>query len=148
MFGKNLIPAKTINFAQSLPSLSGPNQELQLDFNGPILDDKGSKVFLLVAIDRFSKFPPVFISKTTWAKKVTKFLASYIRIHRLPHSIRTDHGSGFNGNPVQEFRSSRGIKHILSPVGDHRGSGFAERSIQTIRRKLGATNLDPNFKKF
>ena len=148
MFGKNLIPAKTINTAQSLPSLSGPNQKLQLDFNGPILDDNGSKVFLLVAIDRFSKFPPVLISKTTGAKKVTKFLASYIRIHRLPHSIRTDHGSGFNKNLVQDFRSSRGIKHILSPVGDHRGSGLAERSIQTIRRKLGAAKLDPNFKKF
>ena len=45
LFGKNLKPAKTFNTGQSLPSLSGPNQELQLDFAGPILDDKGSKVF-------------------------------------------------------------------------------------------------------
>ena len=129
MFGKNLEPAKTFETAQSLPSLSGPNQQLKIVFAGPLLDDKGSKVFLLIAIDRFSKFPPLLISKTTGAKKVTKFLASYIRIHRLPHSIRTDHGSGFNNKLVQEFFSSRGIKHILSPVGNHRGSGLAERSI-------------------
>ena len=32
LFGKNLEPAKTFKTAQSLPSLSGPNQELQLDF--------------------------------------------------------------------------------------------------------------------
>ena len=45
LFGKNLKPAKTFNTSQSLPSLSGPNQELQLDFAGPILDDKGCKIF-------------------------------------------------------------------------------------------------------
>ena len=29
LFGKNLKPAKNFNTAQTLPSLSGPNQELQ-----------------------------------------------------------------------------------------------------------------------
>ena len=148
MFGMNLKTAKTFNTAKSLPSQSGPNQDLQLDFAGPILDDKGSKIFLLVAVDRFAKFHSVLNSKTTGAKKVTKYLAFYIRIHGIPHSIRTDHGSGFKNNLVQKFCSSRGIKHILSPVGDHRGSGSVERSIQTIKRKLGAAKLYPNFKNF
>ena len=44
--------------------------------------------------------------------------------------------------------SSRGIKHILSPVRDRRGNGFLERSIHTIKQKLGAAKLDPNFKNF
>ena len=148
LFGMNLKTAKTFNTAKSLPSQSGPNQDLQLDFAGPILDDKGSKIFLLVAVDRFAKFHSVLNSKTTGAKKVTKYFAFYIRIHGIPHSIRTDHGSGFKNNLVQEFCSSRGIKHILSPVGDHRGSGSVECSIQTIKRKLGAAKLDPNFKNF
>ena len=146
LFGENLKPASSFNTAKSLPVLSTPNQELQLDFAGPLLDEKGSKIFLLVAIDRFSKFPSVLIFKTTGAKKVTKYLDSYIRIHDLPHSIRTDHGSGFKNSLVQEFCSNRGIKHILSPVGDHRGSGLVERLIQTIKRKLGVAKLDPNFK--
>ena len=148
LFGKNLKPASTFNAEQPLLVLSGPNQELQLNFACPILDDKGSKIFLLVAIDRFSKFPSVFISKTTGAKKVTQFLDSYIRIHGLPHSNRTDHGSGFKNNLVQEFCSSRGIKHVLSPVGDHRGIGLVERTIQTIKSKLGVAKLDPDFKNF
>ena len=131
-----------------MPVFSGPNQELQLDFAGPILDDKGSKIFLLVAIDRFSKFLPVLISKTNGAKKVTKFLDSYIPIHGLPHSIGRGHGSGFKNNLVQEFFSIRGFKYVLSPVGDHRRSGFVERTIQTIKRKLVVAKLDPNVKKF
>ena len=45
-----------------------------------------------------------------------------------------------------KFCSNRGIKHILSSIGDHRGSGLVERSIQTIKRKLGKAKFDPNFK--
>ena len=148
MYGKNLKPAKTLHTAQTLPNLSGPNQELQLDFAGPILADKGSKIFLLVAVDSFSKIPSFLITKTTGAKKVSKFLAFYIRIHRISQSIRVDHGSGFKNDLVQQFCSSKGIKHTLSPVGDHRVSGLIERSIQTIKRKLGFAKLDPNFGKF
>ena len=74
--GKNLEPVKTFHTAQTLPNFSRPNQELQLDFAGPILDDKVAEIFLLVAIDRFSKFPSILFTKTTGAKKVTKFLES------------------------------------------------------------------------
>ena len=105
-------------------------------------------IFLLVALDRSFKFPSVIITKTTGAKKVTKFLESYIRIHGLPQSIRTDHGSGFKNDLVQQYCSNRGIKHNLSPVGDHRGAVLAERMIQTIKRKLGTAKLDPKFGNF
>ena len=46
LYGKNLKPVKTFHTAQPLPNLTGPNQKLQLDFAGPILDDKGPKIFL------------------------------------------------------------------------------------------------------
>ena len=35
---------------------------------------------------------------------------------------------------------------MLTAVGDHRSCGLVERSIQTIKRKLGTEKLDPNFK--
>ena len=148
LYGKNLKRVKTFHTAQPLPNLTGPNQELQLDFARPLLGENGAKIFLLVAIDRFWKFHSVLITKTTGAKKVTKFLESYIRIHGLPHSIRTDHGSEFENNLVKQFCSCRGIKHILSPVGNHRDSGLGERMIQTKKRNLGTAKLDPNFDNF
>ena len=86
------------------------------------------------------------LTKTTIAKKIVKFLQSYSRNHGIPESIRTDHGSGFNSDVVKEFCKSRGIKYILTAVGDHRSCGLVERSIQTIKRKLGTEKLDPNFK--
>ena len=119
---------------------------MQLVFAGPLKYDKKGKIYILVGINRFSKFPSVMLSKTTSAKKIVKFLRSYIRNHGIPESIRTDHGSAFNSEVVKEFCNSRGIKHILTAVGDHRSCGLVERSIQTIKRKLGAEKLDPYFK--
>ena len=89
LYGKNLKPVKTFHTAQSLHLLTGPNQELQLDFAGPIVDDRGEKIFLLVAIDRFSKFPSVLIIKTTGAKRLRNFLnlisefMAYLILHQI-----------------------------------------------------------------
>ena len=66
--------------------------------------------------------------------------------HGIPETIRTDHGSGFKPDVVTEFRKSRDIKHVLTAVGDHRSCGLVERSIETIKRKLGTERLDPSFK--
>ena len=38
---------------------SKPLQEVQLDYAGTLEDHKGKKIYLLVAIDRYSKFPSV-----------------------------------------------------------------------------------------
>ena len=145
LYGKKLKTAKIFHTAQALPTLSGPNQELQLDFAGPILDNKDTKVFVLVAVDHFSKFPSVLITKATGAKKFLKCLKSFIRIHGIPRSIRTYHGSELESDLARNFCATRFNKRILSPVGDHRSSAFVEPSIQTIKQKLGTAKLDPNF---
>ena len=51
LFGKNIKTSTTYNSAKPLPPLSAPNQELQLDFAGPLIHDKKGKIYILVAID-------------------------------------------------------------------------------------------------
>ena len=79
-------------------------------------------------------------------KKVIKFLEAYIRMHGIPKSIRTDHGSGFKSALLKKFCENLGIDHILCPVGDHRGCGLVERTIQTINRKLGTEAFNSQYK--
>ena len=157
LFGKNIKISATYNSAKPLTPLSAPNQVLHLDFAGPLTEDKKGKIYILVAIDRFSKLPSVMLTKTTSAKQTVKFFTImvyrkgswyivYFYDHGIPESNRTDHGSGFNSDVVKEFCKIRGIKHILTAVGDHRSCCQVERSIQTIKRKLGTEKLDPNFK--
>ena len=73
LFGKNIKTSAIYNSAKPLPPSSAPNQELQLDFSGPLIDDKKGKINILVAIDRFSKFLLVILTKTTSAKKKSNF---------------------------------------------------------------------------
>ena len=62
-YGKNAKYIIPKNASKPLALLSQPSQELQLDYAGPLEDTKGKKIYLLVAIDRYSKFPSVKITK-------------------------------------------------------------------------------------
>ena len=140
-YGKNakyLIPK---NSAKPLPLLSQPGQELQLDYAGPLEDHKGKKIYLLVAIDRYSKFPSVKVTKSTGGKSTIKFLRTYIDTHGIAESIKTDQFSGFKGKAMKKFCTENNITQKFCPVGDHRGS-LVERTIQTIKRRLGVMLLE------
>ena len=122
-FGKNLKTMSNFNSAKPLPILNNPKLELQLDYAGPLLDDEGKQVYILVAIDRYSKFPSVMLTCSTGAKKIIKFLSGYISTHSTPKSIKTDQYSGFKNELVNDFCKNKEIKHIFCPVGYHRGFG-------------------------
>ena len=143
-FGKNAKYIIPKNDSKPLPLLSQPGQELQLDYAGPLEDHKGKKIYLLVAIDRYSKFPSVKITESTGGKSSVKFLRTYVDTHGIPEYVRTDHFSGFKGKTMQKFCSDHNIEQKSCPVGDHRGCGSVERTIQTIKRRLGVMLLDAN----
>ena len=99
-FGKNLKANASFNSTKPLPLLSGPNEELQLDYAGPLLDSNGNSIYILVAIDRYSKYPSAMITRSTGGRKINKFLKSYIQQHSIPKSIKTDQYSGFKNKLV------------------------------------------------
>ena len=85
------------------------------------------------------------ITRSTGGRKIIKFLKSYIQQHSIPKSIKTDQYSGFKNKLVQQFCLDKNIAQFFCPVGDHRGCGLVERSIQTIKRRLGASRLSSDF---
>ena len=145
-YGKNVKYLISKNASKSLPLLTQPGQEVQLDYTGPIENQKGKKIYPLVAIDRFSKFSSVKVTKSTSGKCTVKFLRSYIDTHGVPESIRSDQFSGFKGKTLKKFCSELNIEQKVCPVGDHRGCGLVERTIQTIKRRLGVMMLEENNK--
>ena len=60
--GKNLKSIIPISQTSELPPLSEPNEELNLDFAGPLDNTWGKNKYLLLCIDRFSKFPSAKIT--------------------------------------------------------------------------------------
>ena len=85
------------------------------------------------------------ITRSTGGRKITKFLKLYIQQHNIPKSIKKDQYSGFKNKLVQNFCQDKNIAQYSCPVGDHRGCGLVERSIQLIKRRLGASRLSSDF---
>ena len=136
MINKNLkcvIPAKQFH-----PHVSQfePNQEIQIDFGGPIFDEKVTEVYFLAAIDRFSKHTTACIYDKANGPNVLKFLDMYIENHGIPRSIRLDQAKCLVGNQVKTFCNKINIDIIEAPVNDHRAIGLVERLIQTIKNRL------------
>ena len=63
-----------------------PNEEIQIDFGGPILNEKDKEIYFLTCIDRYSKYPTVEIFEKANGANVVKFLSAYF--HRIPRKIR------------------------------------------------------------
>ena len=134
--GKNLksvIPAK--QFKAHTPCII-PNQKIQIDFVGPINNEKEHEIYILTCIDRFSKYPSAELVDNANSSNVIKFLDNYIQIHGDPRSLRIDQARCLVGNQVKNFCTKNKITLIPAPANDHRAIGLVERLIGTIRQRL------------
>ena len=140
--GKNLkyqLPEKSFG---KLTELTEPGQEIQIDFSGKLHNRKISgEPYLLIAIDRFSKWPTAKICKSTENKEVIKFLENHFNLHGLPEKIKSDRGGAFISQEYKNFCKGRNIEIEYCPPKIHTGNGTIERAIQTIKN-LVITNLE------
>ena len=86
--GKNLKYQLPKNHYGNLKTLTEPGQEIQIDFTGKLHNKKiNGDVQILIAIDRFSKWPTVKICKTAETKEVINFLTNNFNLYGLPEKI-------------------------------------------------------------
>ena len=142
--GKNLITILPKSKLGTLPQLSEPNEELHLDFAGPIVDTKNNnnEHYILAAVDRFSSYPSALVHTNCDTKTAIEFLNQYCKFHGIPRSIRCDQAQAFKSRTFEIYCKEKNIKLIFSPTHDHRASGMVERLIQTLKRRLATMNID------
>ena len=115
--GKNIVTQTSSLKKNNLEILTEPNQEIQLDFAGPIKLKTRGDVYILVAMNRFSKWPTAQICKSTDTRTVLKFLTKYFTDNGTPRIIRTDNGGCFKSNEFKQFCDGHNIKRIrLDPI--------------------------------
>ena len=140
--GKNIVTQIPSTEKNNLEILTEPNQEIQLDFAGPIKSKTRGDVYILVAIDRFSKWSTAQICKNTDTLTVLKFLTKYFTDNGTPRIIRTDNGSCFKRNEFKQFCDGNNIKCIRCTLNLHTGTGLVERTIRTIKSFTRANMVD------
>ena len=86
--GKNLKYQITKNEFGKLKTLTQPGQEIQIDFSGKLNNKKlNGEHQILIAIDRFSKYPTAKICKSSETKEVLNFLKQNFNLYGLPEKI-------------------------------------------------------------
>ena len=119
-----------------------PNEEIQIDFAGPIINDKDKDLFFLTCIDRYSKYPTVRLFDNANGVNVVKFLRDYAYTHGIPRTIRLDQATCLVGKQVTDYCNENNINILDAPVGDHRAIGLVERMFQTIKRRLSCMKAE------
>ena len=104
---KSIIP--TSKWSPIIPCVQ-PNEEIQIDFGGPILEGQGREVYFLACMDQFSKFPSLKLYNNANAVNIEHFLNKYMSIHGVPRSIRMDQAKCQTGNIIRELCSRNNIK--------------------------------------
>ena len=137
-YGKNVKYLISKNSSKPLPLLTQPGQEVQLDYAGPIENQKGKKIYLVVAIDRFSKCPSVKVTKSTSGKCTVKFLRSYIDTHGVPESIRSDQFSGFKGKTLKKILFGIQYRAKILSGGGPQMLWFGRTYNPNYKKKIGS----------
>ena len=112
------------------------NEEIQIDFGGPIYIERNQEVYFLACIDRFSQFPTAEVLDRANADNISKFLQEYVLLHGIPRSIKLDQARCQTGQQIKAFFNQNNIQLIEAAIHDHRAIGLVERLIQTINNHL------------
>ena len=78
-----------------------------IDFYGPL----PSGEYLLVLIDRYSRFHEVEIVKSTKASVIILKLDRIFSVHGIPEIIKPNNGLTFQGEEFCKYCNTLGIKH-------------------------------------
>ena len=106
------------------------HQEIQIDFNGHIYDEKGHERYSLAAVDQFSKFPTACIFDKAKGPNVTNVLDMYIKKRTISfYSIGSSKMRC--GTSSKKLFYKNHIYLIEAPVNDHIAVGLLERLLLT-----------------
>ena len=128
--GKSIKP--NIN---QIPMLNKPNEEIQLDFIGPITENN-RRFYILLSMDRFSKWPAASFCKSTENQTAVKFLKQYVNLNGIPKTVRTDKATAFASRSFKEFCKEHRIKLIYGTPYIHTPTGLVEQGGRTLKEFL------------
>ena len=139
MSGKNINPNILSTEINSLPPLDDPNEEIQLDFIGPMTKNN-RRFYILLSMDRYSKWTAASFCTSTDGETAVKFLDQYIRLNGIPKIIRTDKATAFTGRLFRDFCKKHYMKSIYGTPYIHTPTGLVEYVVRTLKENLLTNN--------
>ena len=120
----------------------GPFTHLQIDFIGP-LPPSGGYTYVLVIVDKFSRWVEAWPVKSATAKATAKILMRDIFPRwGIPLSIDSDQGTHFTGSIMKEAMRQLGVKQKFHIAYHPQSSGMVENRNRELKLRLKAQLCD------
>ncbi|GKU88551.1 hypothetical protein SLEP1_g2801 [Rubroshorea leprosula] len=122
---------------QMLSSLTSPWPFAQwgVDLLGPFIKGKGGCIFLVVAVNYFTKWIEAKPLSTTMERKIEEFLFNSILCRfGIPKRIIADNGPQFRAAALRSFCNDYGIELALTSVYTPQSNGQAESANKIVLR--------------
>ena len=116
---------------------AAPWEKAHVDFKRPLPGGK----YLLVVIDRYSRYLEVEIIHSIGAAQVIRKLRKIFAAHGLPKIIVSDNGPPFHSGEVESYLEHLGINHDFSTAYWPQGNAEVERFMRTLGKLLQICNL-------
>lgn len=111
-------------------------ERLHIDFFGPLTRSRRGNMYVLVAIDSFSKFSFIIPLRSATSETAIRALEEHVFAQNgIPQIIVSDHGSQFNSHKFRAFTFGLGIKHIMTSVA-RPNSNMSERLNRNLKYAL------------
>ena len=103
---------------------------------GPLEGGSHKKKYLLVMVDKFTKWIEAKPVKTVEAGPVIDFISGVAHRYGVPHSIITDNGSNFTAVQVKTWCANLGIKLDYASIYHPQTNGQVERANGIIMSSI------------
>lgn len=118
-----------------------PMECLNIDSIGPMPDDW----YILVIIDCFTRFVELYAVPDTTALEASKCLLEHFGRYGSPAQIRSDRGTQFANDLIEEFLKLVGTEHLLTVPYSSQHNAIVERSNKEVMRHLRAIIFEKNI---
>jgi transposase InsO family protein len=114
-----------------------PFAKWRVDIVGPMPQGRGSRKFLVVAVDYFTKWVEAEALAVITTANVTNFLwRSVVCRFRIPHAFVTDNGKQFDCGPFRDWCSELLIRNYYSTPLHLKANGQLKMTNKTLERTL------------
>ena len=117
-------------------STYNPMESLNVDTIGPLPPDESDNTYILVIIDRFSRWIELYATKDATAKSAAINMISHFGRYGTASELRSDGGSQFVNEIIQQVLLLMGTQHQITLAYSKQENSIVERSNKEVVRHL------------